>query len=250
MKTHEYTDEQLQQAIDKACVAVPACRISLADWTKDWREEKDQRLSIAKAFLAALLEPAQADSAPPWIPHDGGPCPLKTEEVEEWEFKFRDGDIRRAPGNPKAWRWRHRKEAGDIIAYRVHKWKPGHGQQEEQAKAEEPSPPMIRLRLPSEKPTWQDTDGDGFVVVFSDDGVFFCQHKDVQKRNDLLGWIPGHVPDKIRPNEPTQEEKWQAEFEKCFPDFDLTKQDTGGYLHAHAATAWRAFLAAKKGGVK
>ena len=105
MKTHDYTDEQLQQAIDKACVAVPACRISLADWTKDWIEEKAQRLSIAKAFLAAL-------------------------------------------------------------------------------------------------------------------------------------------------SEPTQEEKWQAEFEKCFPDFDLTKQYGGGYLHAHAAMAWRAFLAAKKGGAK
>lgn len=105
MKTHEYTDEQLQQAIDKACVAVPACRISLANWTKDWREEKAQRLSIAKAFLLAI-------------------------------------------------------------------------------------------------------------------------------------------------SEPTQEEQWQAEFEKCFPDFDLTKQHGGGYLHAHAAMAWRAFLAAKKGGAK
>ena len=51
-------------------------------------------------------------------------------------------------------------------------------------------------------------------------------------------------------SEPTQEEQWQAEFEACFQDFDLTKQDTGGYLHAHAATAWRAFLAAKKGGAK
>jgi hypothetical protein len=51
-------------------------------------------------------------------------------------------------------------------------------------------------------------------------------------------------------SEPTQEEKWQAEFEVCFPDFDLTKQKDGGYLHAHAAMAWRAFLAAKKGGAK
>lgn len=103
--THEYTDDQIQTAIDRACVAVPACRISLANWTKDWREEKAQRLSIAKAFLLAI-------------------------------------------------------------------------------------------------------------------------------------------------SEPTQEEKWRAEFEKCFPDFDLTKQQDGGYLHAHAATAWRAFLAAKKGGAK
>lgn len=169
--THEYTDDQIQTAIDRACVAVPACRISLANWTKDWREEKAQRLSIAKTFLAALFdEPTQ------------------------------------------------------------------------------PSPPMIRLRLPSEKPTREDGDKDGEIGTYGPEGINFCKwDSDI---SDVHFWLPGSLPDDILPREPTQEETWQAEFEKCFPDFDLTKQDTGGYLHAHAATAWRAFLAAKKGGAK
>jgi hypothetical protein len=112
---------------------------------------------------------------------------------------------------------------------------------------------MIRLRLPSEKPTKEDADQNGCI--------FIIYEGNYSGKKDAMAW-PWHMPfdgdefvwfslnDVILPSEPTQEEKWMAEFEKCFPDFDLTKQDTGGYLHAHAATAWRAFLAAKKGGAE
>lgn len=83
MKPHDYTDEQLQQAIDKACVAVPACRISLADWTKDWREEKAQRLSIAKAFLAVLSEPTQEEK---WRSEFEKLFPVKPEQFQDGSY--------------------------------------------------------------------------------------------------------------------------------------------------------------------
>ena len=107
---------------------------------------------------------------------------------------------------------------------------------------------MIRLRHPSEKPTREDGDKDGEIGTYGPEGVNFCKwDSDI---SDVHFWLPGCLPESILPREPTQEEQWQAEFETCFPDFDLTKQHGGGYLHAHAATAWRAFLAAKKGGAK
>lgn len=113
--------------------------------------------------------------------------------------------------------------------------------------------PMIRLRLPSEKPTKEDADQDGFIFVIYEGNYknkkdAIAWRWDYDFDGDEIAWFS--LPDDIIPREPTQEEKWQAEFEKCFPDFDLTKQQDGGYLHAHAATAWRAFLAAKKGGAK
>jgi hypothetical protein len=112
---------------------------------------------------------------------------------------------------------------------------------------------MVRLRHPSEKPTKEDADQDGFIFVIYEgnyegkkDAIAWRWDHDFD--GDEIAWFS--LPDGILPREPTQEEKWQAEFEACFPDFDLTKQQDGGYLHAHAATAWRAFLAAKKGGAK
>jgi hypothetical protein len=111
------------------------------------------------------------------------------------------------------------------------------------------SPPMIRLRLPSEKPTREDGDKDGDVIFFFVDGVA-TKPWNVVYGNGVVAWLPGRLPDSILPREPTQEEKWRAEFEECFPDFELSKQGNGEYLHAHAATAWRGFLAAKKGGAE
>jgi hypothetical protein len=114
----------------------------------------------------------------------------------------------------------------------------------------QPSPPMIRLRPPSEKPTMEDADEGGDIVVFCAYGEFEPRKWESGFSEGDVAWLPGRLPEGILPREPTQEEKWQAEFEECFPDFDLTKQENGEYLHAHAATAWRGFLAAKKGGAK
>lgn len=58
----------------------------------------------------------------PWIEWHGGPCPLKDEEVEEWERQHRNGTT----GNgvkPSAFNWLNRSHHTDIIAYRVLKWR-------------------------------------------------------------------------------------------------------------------------------
>ena len=58
----------------------------------------------------------------PWIEWHGGPCPLKDEEVEEWERQYRNGTT----GNgvkPSAFDWLNRGWNNDIIAYRVLKWR-------------------------------------------------------------------------------------------------------------------------------
>lgn len=112
-----------------------------------------------------------------------------------------------------------------------------------------PAAPMIRLRLPSEKPTRWDGDKSGHIVVFYKTGnccgAWLWKNQFEEK---VIAWLPGRLPEGLLPKPPTQEELWRKEFEECFPDFELTKQETGEYLHTHAATAWRGFLAAKKGG--
>jgi hypothetical protein len=61
----------------------------------------------------------------PWIEWHGGPCPLRDEEVEEWEIKFRTGyttgKMRSTPARYMG--WLHTNIGGDIIAYRVLKTK-------------------------------------------------------------------------------------------------------------------------------
>jgi hypothetical protein len=109
--------------------------------------------------------------------------------------------------------------------------------------------PMIRLRLPSEKPTEDDANEHGDIVVFEKD-KFYRYYWARLFNAYVVAWLPGRLPEGILPREPSQEERLRAEFEECFLDFDLTKQGNGEYLHAHAATAWRGFLAAKKGGAK
>jgi len=58
----------------------------------------------------------------PWIEHNGGPCPLKDEEVEEWEYKMRN-EITQKCGYPFSRRWNHLLVETDIIAYRVLNWR-------------------------------------------------------------------------------------------------------------------------------
>lgn len=85
-------------------------------------------------------EPPQSE--PAWIPHDGGPCPLKDCEVELWEFKLRhSGDKQLSAGRPPSeyyLQWEDQKGTHGITAYRVLKWKPGHGPQAV-SKADEPA---------------------------------------------------------------------------------------------------------------
>jgi hypothetical protein len=59
------------------------------------------------------------DDSPPWIEHKGGPCPLRDDEVEGFEFKIRTGKASGPSTSPSVWRWTHEGNHGDIIAYRV-----------------------------------------------------------------------------------------------------------------------------------
>ena len=141
--THEYTNEQIQAAIDAAFITQKhseGWNLVTRSTSVHWDVESPNRLAIARAFLATLPkppaeasadleQPKPADDGPPWIPHDGGPCPLKNEEVEEWEMQFRNDVEHTTKDRPSKHDWDHTQDDEDIIAYRVHKWKSGHGPQ-------------------------------------------------------------------------------------------------------------------------
>lgn len=112
------------------------------------------------------------------------------------------------------------------------------------------SPPMIRLRLPSEKPTMEDGDKDGYVLVFWDNGQTTLRLWSIRFESAIIAWLPGRLPEGILPREPSQEEKWRAEFEAKFTDCNLWKQPDGKYAYPITKAAWRGFLAAKEGGAK
>lgn len=71
--------------------------------------------------LDAVKATEQPNDSPPWIEHKGGPCPLRDDEVEEWEWRVRSGletgslTVRK----PSSANWNHTGSLGDIIAYRV-----------------------------------------------------------------------------------------------------------------------------------
>jgi uncharacterized protein YodC (DUF2158 family) len=96
-------------------------------------------LEEARAKIAEMegKQAKPADDGPPWIPHDGGPCLINDEEVEEFEVLWSDGRTSRL-NRPSTWPWNHRGGCSDILKYRVLKWKPGHGPQEA-SKADEPA---------------------------------------------------------------------------------------------------------------
>jgi hypothetical protein len=78
--------------------------------------------SFADELEAA--KPEKPDEIP-WITWHGGECPLKDEEVEEWEWRVRSsletGKI--TVQKPSSANWSHTGSLGDIIAYRVLKWR-------------------------------------------------------------------------------------------------------------------------------
>jgi hypothetical protein len=127
--------------------------------------------------------------------------------------------------------------------------------QKKKAKAKKPQlpPPMIRLRLPSEKPTREDGDKDGniFTIIKTSDGVstFVCNWPLTKPFDgDELAWFS--LPDGILPREPSQEEKWRKDFEETFTDYNLTKQSDGEYAYSITRATWQGFLAAKEGGAE
>lgn len=200
---------------------------------------------------------------PAWIPHNGGPCPLKDEEVEEWEVQYDDGDKAVLGFEPSSGAGWGTKE-GPYIAYRVLKWKPGYGPEarpkpdgwtpemkqklDEAMKhpgAAEPAPPMIRLRLPSEKPTKEDADETGYIFLTykgKATGVIPIVKWPWDKPldGDELAWFS--LPEGLRPKPPTQEELWRKEFEEEWKNVSTV------YSDSLKEDMWHFFLAAKKGG--
>lgn len=89
----------------------------------DWYDLTNPSFEIPPVHLR--IKP---DDAPPWIEWHGGPCPLKDEEVEEWEYKCRNGYWSGIDkGHPSFRCWKHdnqsRSRDTDITAYRVLKWR-------------------------------------------------------------------------------------------------------------------------------
>lgn len=86
-------------------------------------------MEAVRARLIAAAREGQPASQPaeiPWNEWPGGECPLKDEEVAEWEFKRRNETISSPSGRPSGYRWAHYNDY-DIIAYRVTKWREGFG---------------------------------------------------------------------------------------------------------------------------
>lgn len=79
--------------------------------------------SIYRAPLATWPLPELEDQSTDWIEWHGGECPLKDDEVEEWEYKTGQPNfIALCP--PSSYIWNHRDdESANIAAYRVLKWK-------------------------------------------------------------------------------------------------------------------------------
>lgn len=115
--------------------------------------------------------------------------------------------------------------------------------------AAEPAPPMIRLRLPSEKPTKEDADKHGEIGTYGPEGVNFCDWDgDI---SDVHFWFPGRLPEGLLPKPPTQEELWRKEFEECMAElYGMERRDGNPdvYSSHYTQAAWDGFLAAKKGG--
>jgi hypothetical protein len=80
---------------------------------------QDSQPAEAEYHMPKIPNPLQtAEVEIPWIEWHGGECPLKDDEVEEWEFKRRDGTVYLPPSAPSGYRWAHYNNC-DIIAYRV-----------------------------------------------------------------------------------------------------------------------------------
>lgn len=117
----------------------------------------------------------------------------------------------------------------------------------------QPQPPMIRLRLPSEKPTREDGDKNGniFAIHRTVDAVNLAAtyRWDRPFDGDEIAWFS--LPEGILPREPSQEEKWRAEFEGLMHrSFAMGLNSDGDYAYPATKAAWQGFLAAKKGGAE
>lgn len=123
------------------------------EWKRLLAGDKAACESAASAVLAAFgNKPAEI----PWTEWHGGECPLKDEEVEEWGCELRDGRKHTNVGvNSAYWRWQHLSRHGDIIAYRVTKWKEGFGPVDWKARAEKAEAELANWKEAAQVAKWQ-----------------------------------------------------------------------------------------------
>lgn len=97
---------------------------------------------------------------PAWIPHDGGPCPLKDCEVEEWAIKYSDGASARFTFPPSEGSGWLRNFPVAYTHYRVLRWKPGFDPEADpyaELKAAHKNGKMIQMKLKDDPDgTWSD----------------------------------------------------------------------------------------------
>lgn len=147
----------------------------------------------------------------PWIEWHGGPCPLKDEEVEEWEFKRRDGDVvaNDEIDPPSTRTWSHNEKLArdlEIIAYRVLKWR------DKKLKVKlgpEDVTPFTRLRVKIKSPDFRFT---SWIVPLSvnQDGIVVAGRTNVQE----ISWEA--IKSDYERNNSLQTGKWDPDaWENC-----------------------------------
>ena len=148
--------------------------MNIHDITKQIRAFADE--------LDATKTPEKPDDSPPWVEWHGGECPLRDDEVEEFEFKTRTGSSGLLE-TPSAWRWSHDGNCGDIIAYRVLK-----------AKKPAPKQPLGPSDVPIGSVFTNQTDGSYYtpcLVSHAIDGIYFHDTEAFRKTYKELqaeGW--------------------------------------------------------------
>ncbi len=108
----------------------------------------------------------------------------------------------------------------------------------------------FRLRLPSEKPTREDADSDGGIIIFLKDGTNDTWSWSTSMNPDrVLCWLPGHLPQHLIPKPESAEDRMRREFEEWAKGEAMQLQSPNGITYSQPFTqsAWLAWQAAKKG---
>lgn len=185
MKTN-HTDEQIQAVADSAFEQLHkdfpnlygslALRADTPRADNRWKEEAPARLALARGLLARLIaaaregQPASQPAEIPWTEWHGGECPLKDEEVAEWERKYRTGKTHTG-SKPSNFCWTHDTGASDIIAYRVTKWRGGFGPAvvDWKAKYEEAEAELARIVAAAHEAGWNGVENSKDLAQFIKD---------------------------------------------------------------------------------
>lgn len=134
----------------------------------------------------------------PWTPWHGGPCPLKDEEVEEWEHKHVTCSIREVC-KPSKISWKRNGTVSDIIAYRVTKWKEGFGPDSVESESEAPAEVAAPSTFTAHGKEWNiynlgdsgPEDSERYIEIIDQDGHsggYVKRYPHVNNWNITKGW--------------------------------------------------------------